>query len=112
MQTVFHLITGDPGGQDTTLTLAENLADDEDVEMDDVVVLAQADGITPLTADGSHEDRVRSLQEKGIAFVACGNTLELRDLTREDLVDGVDVVDSGVTELTLLQSEGYAYIRP
>ena len=112
MQTVFHLITGDPDQQRTALTLAENLSEDDTVDMDDIVVLAQADGIEPVRAGGSDEDRVRSLQEKEIAFSACGNTLELKGMEESDLVDGVDVVPSGVGELTRLQDEGYAYIRP
>lgn len=112
MQTVFHLITGDPDQQQTALTLAENLAEDDSIDVDDIVVVLQADGIEPVRAGGSDEDRVRSLQEKGIAFSACGNTLELKGMERSDLVGGVDVVPSGVAELTRLQDEGYAYIRP
>ena len=112
METVFHLITGDPDQQRTGLTIAENLLDDDSVEMDDVAVVLQAGGIDPVVAGGELEDRVRSLQEKGIAFSACGNTLDLKDLEQSDLVDGVEVVPSGAGELTRLQDEGYAYIRP
>lgn len=112
MRTVFHLIRDDRDGQRLALNLAENLAEDDTVDVDHIVVLAQADGIEPLRADGPGADRVRSLQERGIAFSACGNTLDLRDVTESDLVDGVDVVPTGVGELTRLQSEGYAYVRP
>ncbi|WP_207587538.1 DsrE family protein [Halomontanus rarus] len=112
MKSVFHLITDDPDEQQTALTIAKNLTEDDSVEIDDVVVVAQAGGIEPFTADGEGSDDVRSLLEEGISFRACGNTLELKDLEETDLVDGVETVPSGAGELTRLQNEGYAYIRP
>lgn len=112
MRTVFHLITDDPDEQRTALTIAENLTEDDSVEIDDVAVVAQAGGIEPLTADGEGSDTVRSLLETGISFRACGNTLEMKELDESDLVEGVETVPSGAGELTRLQNDGYAYIRP
>ena len=112
MRTVFHLIAGDAEDQQTTLVLAENLTKDETVEMDDIAVVAQADGIVPLTADGEGADDVRSLIGEGVSFKACSNTLEMKGIDESDLVDGVETVSSGVGELTRLQDDGYAYIRP
>lgn len=81
-KTVFHLIGGSADEQDLALTLAENLTEDDSIEMDDVSVKA------------------------------CSNTLAMFDLDESDLVDGVETVSSGVGELTRLQNDGYAYIRP
>jgi intracellular sulfur oxidation DsrE/DsrF family protein len=111
-QTVFHLIEGGSDEQDIVLTLAENLTQDDTIDMDDVAVLAQAEGIDPVTADGEKSDRVESLIESGVSVKACSNTLEMFDLSEADLVDGVEVVSSGVGELTRLHNDGYAYIRP
>ncbi|WP_049947897.1 DsrE family protein [Candidatus Halobonum tyrrellensis] len=112
MQTVFHMIEGDEESMDRTLTLAGNLADDDTVDVDSIVVLAQAEGIDPLTKGGHGESEVQSLVEEGVSFAACSNTMEMMDLEESDLHDGVEVVSSGVGELTRLQNEGYAYIRP
>jgi len=112
MQTVFHLIAADPQHQRTALTIAENLTDDDAVEIEDIAIVAQADGIGPLTAGGDGSDMVESLLESGLSVKACSNTLDLKDLAESDLVDGVETVPSGGGELTRLQSEGYAYIRP
>jgi intracellular sulfur oxidation DsrE/DsrF family protein len=111
-QTVFHLIEGGSDEQDVALTLAENLAQDDTIDMDDIAVLAQAEGIDPVTADGEHSDRVESLVNDGVSVKACSNTLDMFDLSEADLVDGVETVSSGVGELTRLQNDGYAYIRP
>ncbi|ELY35895.1 MULTISPECIES: DsrE family protein [Natronorubrum] len=112
MQTVFHLIAAEPDQQRTALTIAENLTKDDSVDVDDVAVVAQADGIEPLTAGGEGSETVESMLERGISFKACSNTLDLKDLTESDLVDGVETVSSGGGELTRLQDDGYAYIRP
>ncbi|WP_339105337.1 DsrE family protein [Haloterrigena salinisoli] len=112
MQTVFHLIADDPKQQQTALTIAKNLTEDDSVEIDDVAVVAQADGIEPLTIGGDGSDAVEELLETGVAVKACSNTLDLKDLAESDLVDGVETVPSGGGELTRLQDEGYAYIRP
>jgi len=112
MRTAFHLTSGDEEHQDTVLTIAENLSNDETIEMDDIAVVAQAEGIDPLTVGGTHSGTVESLLADGIAFKACRNTLDMLDLDDSDLVEGVERVSSGASELTRLQADGYAYLRP
>lgn len=112
MRTVFHLIEDDAEKRETALTIAENLTQDDSVEMDEVAVVAQSHGIEPLTVGGEGSDHVRSLLDAGVSFKACGNTLDLMDLDEADLVQGVEPVPSGAGELTRLQGEGYAYVRP
>ena len=112
MQTAFHLTSGDEDRQKTVLTIAENLSDDESIEMDDIAVVAQAEGIDPFTRDGTHGDTVRELLDAGIEFNTCSNTLDMKDLEDHDLVEGVETVSSGVGELTRLQDDGWAYVRP
>ncbi len=111
-KTVFHLIGSSADEQDLALTLAENLTEDDSIEMDDIAVLAQAEGIDPVTKEGDESERVRALVESGVSVKACSNTLAMFDLDESDLVDGVETVSSGVGELTRLQNDGYAYIRP
>lgn len=112
MQTVFHLMSGDATEQKTALTIADNLRQDESVDMDDIAIVAQSEGITPLTAGGENSEQVESLLDNGVSVKACSNTLDTKDLEESDLVDGVETVPSGAGELTRLQNDGYAYIRP
>lgn len=109
-KTVFHLVDGDADDQELTLTLAENLTEDDAIDMDDVAILAQAEGIDPVTEGSDGSDHVRELVESGVSVKACSNTLAMFDLDESDLVDGVETVSSGVGELTRLQNDGYAYI--
>jgi intracellular sulfur oxidation DsrE/DsrF family protein len=112
MRTVFHLVQSDEQGRETTLTIADNLTKDETVEVDDIVVLVQAGGAEPVTADGAGSDQVTSLIEKDVSVRICSNTMELKELSEADLVDGVETVSSGAAELTRLQDDGCAYVRP
>ncbi|MFC6725885.1 DsrE family protein [Halobium palmae] len=112
MKTVFHLVQSDEQGRKTTLTIADNLTEDDTVEMEAIAVVAQADGAEPVTAGGTGSEQVESLLEKGVSVKVCSNTMELKELDESDLVDGVETVSSGAAELTRLQADDYAYVRP
>lgn len=112
METVLHLVSGDGDEQETTFKIARNLLDDESGSIDEVAVVAQAAGIEALTTDGEYRDRVESLLDDGVAFKGCSNTLDALGLEATDLVDDVETVPEGAVEVTRLQDEGYAYLRP
>lgn len=112
MQTVVHLVTGNTMKQGTALSIAENLLDDETGSIDDVAVVAQADGIEALTTEGEPRDMVESLAADGASLKACRNTMDELDLSESDLVDAVETVPEGAVEVTRLQNEGYGYVRP
>ena len=62
-------------------------------------------------------DRIRNnvakLQEQGVEFDACANTLSALGVEPDELLpDFVIAEKGGVTRITELQSKGYAYIRP
>lgn len=111
MRTVFHLMDGDPDAQENGLTIVQNLTEDGTVDLDDIAVVVQAEAIEAVTPGGSTDDLVESLLDAGVSFRACGNTLDMFDLTDDDLIDGVETVSSGAGELTRLGNDGYAYIK-
>lgn len=112
MRTAFHLISSDPDERKTALNIVRNLLEDDSVDLDDVAVVAQAGGIEPVTEDGEGSDRVRALLSDGVTVTACANTMESRGIDESDLLAGVGTAPTGVGELTRLQHDGYAYIRP
>ncbi|NHN41606.1 hypothetical protein G9C85_08140 [Halorubellus sp. JP-L1] len=112
MQSLVHLVSGDESEHETALAIARNLLEDESESIDDVAVVAQAGGIDAVTSEGEHAENVRELLADDVSFAACENTLETKDLTPADLVDGVETVPEGAVEVTRLENEGYAYMRP
>ncbi len=70
--------------------------------------MKEANGDDVMTA------KVASLKDQGVQFQICANTLKGSKVTLNDLYDASegDVVPSGVAQLAILQSQGYAYIKP
>jgi len=72
---------------------------------------------TKMRAANANEEqqaKISGLKQLGVQFQVCGNTLKSRNVEMKDLydVDQKDLVPSGVAQLGLLQSQGYAYIKP
>lgn len=58
---------------------------------------------------------IDGLKDQGVQFKVCANTLKGRKVNREQdlyMVEEADIVPSGVAELGVLQSQGFAYIKP
>lgn len=56
---------------------------------------------------------VARLQDQGVQFEMCGNTLEVFNRDLDDLLPGFTAVDQGgVTRIGQLQLQGYVYLRP
>ena len=85
-----------------------------------IVGVAHARGVDFLMkgakdANGNRfQDIVENLKnEGGVQFDLCEITLRNRKLRKEQFIDEVVYVPSGVAEITRLQQrEGYAYLRP
>lgn len=110
MRTVFHLSDDDRAGR--AFGNAENLLADDTIDADTVALVVNGDAVLALLADGEYTEAVAGLLDDGVSIAACRNSLASRDLDAADLVDGVTVVPSGVGELTRLQADGHAYVKP
>lgn len=62
-------------------------------------------GITPL-----QQQRARSLNDYGVSFHACGNTLKSLGWKEDDLLDFAKIVPIGVDDIMQLQEKGFAYM--
>jgi hypothetical protein len=66
-----------------------------------------------IEAVDSVRSRVAKLQEQGVTFEACANTLTALGLEPDELLSGFEIAEKGgVTRIAELQKQGYAYIRP
>ncbi len=56
---------------------------------------------------------VSGLQDVGVQFNACGNTMRVQGVQIDGLIPGMIRVDQGgVVRIAELQQQGYLYIRP
>lgn len=56
------------------------------------------------------QQKAASLEQYGVAFHACGNTMKSLNWTEKDLLPFAVVVPIGVDDIMLLQEQGYAYM--
>ncbi|WP_255152775.1 DsrE family protein [Halorarius halobius] len=112
MNVVFHHSNDDPELHDRVVGNIANLLDDETIDLDAVALVANSGGLTLLLEDSPQRERVAELQQRGVQFKQCRNTIKGTSVTEADLIDGVELVSSGVGELSRLQADGYAYLKP
>lgn len=92
-----------------------NLLNATDSEKINIEVLANSEAVKyyDISQDLNTDiETMESLYKKGVKFVACNNALTSYEIKKEDIVEFVDIVPTGVLELIKKQSEGYAYIKP
>lgn len=109
MRTVFHVSS--PGALAIASPKVRNLLADESVELDRVsVVIDDRETIETL---GEHRDVAAALGSLPdlVGVRVCNNALSGTGVDAEALPEFAETVESGVGELTRLQSRGFAYIR-
>jgi len=78
-----------------------------------LVVVAYGAGLRALMEKTSTvASRVRSQQQYGIRFIACGNTLDAMNKNRDSLIKGVEWVQAGLPELVERQLRGWVILNP
>ncbi|HET9576613.1 MAG TPA: DsrE family protein [Usitatibacter sp.] len=79
-----------------------------------IQIVAYSKGVDFLT-DGfrGKPKEVKELQDRGVVFKVCNNTLRQRDIDRSHLLPDTQIVPYGAIEIARLQQyEGYSYIKP
>jgi uncharacterized protein len=112
MKAVFHHSSDDPELHSRIVGNITNLLDDETIDLNAVALVANSGGLSLLLKDSDQQEQVKALLDRGVNFKQCHNTISGTNISKEDLIDGVELVSSGVGELTRLQNDGYAYIKP
>lgn len=57
-------------------------------------------------------NRIKSLMEYDVEFIACKNTMESMNWTQKDFIDGVEYVQAGIVEVIERQTAGYVGVTP
>jgi intracellular sulfur oxidation DsrE/DsrF family protein len=111
MNVVLHLSNDQPAAGAEALANLSNLIADETVDTEAVALVTNAGAIQHLKTTADYADQIRSLLERDVSFSACSNSLQALDVMEDDLIDGVEVVSSGVGELARLEADGYHYMK-
>jgi intracellular sulfur oxidation DsrE/DsrF family protein len=84
-----------------------------------IVVISHAQGVDFLMNDARdakgnpYNITVEKLAAQGVTFDVCEITMKIRKLSKQQFIQEVKYVPSGVAEIAKLQArEGYAYLKP
>ncbi|MBT2642276.1 DsrE family protein [Bacillus sp. ISL-41] len=80
----------------------------------EIEVVAFGAGIHMLSKEKSSpelQERIRKLQERGVVFAACANSMAKNGYEMEDMIDGAVQVPSGAAEVIRKQRQGWIYMR-
>ena len=77
-----------------------------------IELVVHGPGLAAALTDAPHAAQVRELLSRGIAVAACANTMREKNVSADELIEGVHVVPAGIAELVRRQREGWAYVRP
>lgn len=109
----------DPAGTDNanwagTLNNVANSLDELGEKNMEVEVVAHGPGINLLSKEKSPaalQERIAALQERGVVFAACANSMAKNGYTMKDMVDGAVQVPSGAAEIIRKQQQGWLYMH-
>jgi len=116
LKAVVHVNFSDPERQANALKKVEKIlkevGNDAEIEIE-VVVVAHGAGIVLLVqGESEHADKIQSLIDRQVKFVACRNTLRDKSIAEDRLLPGVQVTASGAVEVLRKQREGFSYFKP
>jgi len=107
MKTVFHVT--EPDLVSTAIGAVRNLLEDDSLAVTEINLVANGRSVKEFTKTANIVDEVEGILSDIVKIKMCNNSLTAFNV--EDLIDGIEVVPSGVGELRKLQSYRYAYIR-
>lgn len=110
---VAHVTSGDANDWQQALRNLSNLHSDESVPITPelITVVVNGEAVRFLRAEEPDADQVARIVESGVRILACTNSLERFGFSTDELVAGVETVDSGVAEVTRLQWHGNGYLK-
>ena len=78
----------------------------------EVEVVVHGPGIDLLTkGKTTQQDAIQKMMKKQVKFVLCQNTMKQRNVTKEQILPGVDFVPMAIGEIILKQEQGWSYIK-
>lgn len=113
MKVIFHV--DELGKWETAIGNVKNMLvyGKENHEAITIEILANSDAVECLShRNDEYQAVMEKLSEDGVSICACHNALMKKGISNGELYSFVEVVPAGVVELTIRQSEGYAYIKP
>lgn len=105
------MLVQNPRQVETVLRTSIEMRDGVGLAADSVTIIFCGDAITRLVAETAPRALIASAHNRGVRLVACGITMNQKNITSEQLVNEATVVDNGLIELLSLQLAGFVSIE-
>ena len=114
---VFELGKADETSAQTLITMANNLISDSRMSRLDIRVVAHGAGVGFLLPERHAQlaQQFSNLIGRGAKVYVCNNTfrsMAAGGVTKAQLIPAIEFTESGIGELVLLHTAGFAYIAP
>lgn len=109
---VIQVSEADPAKWEMALINARNARAayaDQDVGVE---IVAYGPGLKMLRNDSAVASGLEEARQNGVKLFACGKSMTMAQMTRNELNPAVAIVPAGIVEIMERQQEGYAYVRP
>jgi intracellular sulfur oxidation DsrE/DsrF family protein len=106
---VYSLYVGDLETVEHTIGSMYNILKEYPAESLKIVVVAYGKGLRVLKKDYDKKtlERIKSLMEYDVEFIACKNTMETMKWKESDFIDGISFTQAGIVEVIEKQQDGY-----
>lgn len=112
-QVVFCITEGDDESINHVLSSANNVLKFYGPEKVNIEIVAYYHGIRALLkSEKAIGVRVRALMQYDVKFIACGNTMQTKNIQPDQLIEGSEIVTAGIVEMLERVKEGWISIKP
>ena len=110
---IFQLDSNDPKIITKTIRNINNALNDPRLEGKlQIELIAFSGGTDAYLKQSPYEDDLSKLVRRGVIVTQCNNTLKERKIDPSEIYNFIAIVPSGVGELIVRQSDGWAVIKP
>lgn len=111
MKAVFHLNSAEASKKGELLGNIKNFHQDSRIEVEDIQVVINSNAVEMAGKGSEAEKYIIECIENGVKFNICSNSVENLGLDNEKLIEGLELVESGIGTINLLQHKGYNYTK-
>ncbi len=76
-----------------------------------VEIVFNQNAINLLRKGNEYEEDVKELINRSVDIVACRNSMNALSVKEEELIEGCRIVNAGVAEIAMKESEGWSYLK-
>ncbi len=107
---IFQVTKGEPADQQQVIGQLNNIL--RALPKAEIEVICHGTSLPlVLEAQSDVKDGITDLQNRGVVFAACENTMQKAKASKEDLISGVITVPSALAEIIIKQEQGWALIK-